>query len=530
MKSTKQLLALLIIGLLFISCDKDYNTIGEGLVNETHFDQKAEIISVSTEAVNYSATPVQTDNLSYNLLGYYDDPVFGTTTANVITEVALSEYGKVFASDDVVSRVVLSIPYFSTLTGTDDVIGNTYVLDSVYVQGEENLELNKGINLKMYRSDYFLNDFDGTGDSQKYYSENNAFTTMQIANPANLLFEVPDFMPLPKEVTETVDGVESKLSPRFWRDDIDVSGFNWLVESTNATALSSASNFKNFFRGLYFEVSQGIVAGDAVMSGLDFSKAEIAVYYGKNIYAMDGITVIGVEEAGSIKILLTGKKVNLFNYGTLGLTPANNIVIKGGQGSMAKIDLFGGVDATDNDGNGIADKLDDLRNRDVLINEATLEFYVDKSVMIGTAANPVSEPNRLFLYDLDNNKTLLDYQFDQTSETDSNFTQLNHLGVLERDTNGEGVRYKIRITEHITDLIRNDSTNVSLGLVITNNVLSLGTSELKTPVVVTGGDDVESIFSSSVTSHRGTVLHNENAIDEDKKLKLRIYYTEENNN
>ena len=42
MKSTKQLLALLVVALLFISCDKDYNTIGEGLVNETHFNQKVD--------------------------------------------------------------------------------------------------------------------------------------------------------------------------------------------------------------------------------------------------------------------------------------------------------------------------------------------------------------------------------------------------------------------------------------------------------------------------------------------------------
>ena len=44
MKSTKQLLALLIVALLFISCDKDYNTIGEGLVNETHFHKNLKVI------------------------------------------------------------------------------------------------------------------------------------------------------------------------------------------------------------------------------------------------------------------------------------------------------------------------------------------------------------------------------------------------------------------------------------------------------------------------------------------------------
>ena len=41
---------------------------------------------------------------------------------------------------------------------------------------------------------------------------------------------------------------------------------------------------------------------------------------------------------------------------------------------------------------------------------------------------------------------------------------------------------------------------------------------------------MKTILASSIVSHRGTVLYNENAIDEDKKLKLRIYYTEEDNN
>jgi hypothetical protein len=45
MKSIKQLLAFLLL-VLIISCDKDYNTIGEGLVNEIHFDQVVDSESI----------------------------------------------------------------------------------------------------------------------------------------------------------------------------------------------------------------------------------------------------------------------------------------------------------------------------------------------------------------------------------------------------------------------------------------------------------------------------------------------------
>jgi hypothetical protein len=188
---------------------------------------------------------------------------------------------------------------------------------------------------------------------------------------------------------------------------------------------------------------------------------------------------------------------------------------------MATVKLFDGLD---NDNNGVSDKLDDLRSKDVLINEANIEFYVNQNVPLGSEA----EPDRVFLYDIDNNRVLLDYQFDDTTGTDVVDTKVSHLGRLQRDDLGYGVKYKINVTEHITDLIRNDSINVKLGLVISNNVLDLGSSELKDQIDI-NDSEIESIFSASVLSHRGTVLFNENALDNEKKLKLKIYYTEENN-
>ena len=147
MKSIKQLLAFLLL-VLIISCDKDYNTIGEGLVNEIHFDQVVDSESIiNTEQLffgssNLPSYPVQTNNLSYNLLGVYNHPVYGRTTANVVTQVALSEYGKDFGNSPVIKKVVMSIPYFSTRVSTD-----SYELDSIYGSS--------AIKLKMYNAFWF---------------------------------------------------------------------------------------------------------------------------------------------------------------------------------------------------------------------------------------------------------------------------------------------------------------------------------------------------------------------------------------
>ena len=521
MKSTKQLLALLVVALLFISCDKDYNTIGEGLVNETHFNQKVDSDSQikTTQYVfgENSSTPnsVQTNNLSYNTLGFYNHPVYGETTANILSQVALSEYDKDFGENVTVTRVVLSVPYFSRKISTDNGVG-TYELDSVYGGAD--------INLKIYRSNYFLNEFDINGDSQKYYS-NGEDNTGLLSGIDNVLLYDDTFNYSPAEVDgEIVEGEPEKLSPRL-RKDLDVTGFQWLETNANLTNLSSASNFKDFYRGLYFKATN--ISANGVLVGVDLSNAEIEIFYEHD---EDGTSN---RLDGSIKMLFSGTRVNMFENGFQypDASDASEIrYLNGGQGAMVAVDLFAGVDS---DGNEVSDKLEDLRERDILINEANLEFYVDQSTSMGDE----NEPDRIFLYNIDDNKVLLDYQFDNTSESDTNLTQLNHLGKLERDASGFGVKYKLRITEHITDLIRNDSTNVRLGLAITNNVLALGSSELKTPIIIgdddedpanSESDDIKTIFSSSVNSHRGTVLYSENAVDESKKIKLTIYYTEDN--
>lgn len=527
MRNTKHFLALLLVALLFVSCDSEYNTIGTGLVNEDHFQLIEDFDSeLATTQINFGklspqSLPIQTDNLSYNTLGYYKHPVYGGVTANIISQVALSEYGKDFGENPVITKVVLSVPYFSTITDTDfDTEVSTYDLDSVYTTDAAT------INLKMYRSEYFLNDFDASGEAQKYYSDgsNNTLPTLPGIEDA-LLYENVGFTPSADEISydELDDEGESetiRLSPRL-RDDssvtgtnLDIADFDWLIDPANETALISASNFKEFYRGIYLKATSETAEG--VLLGLDLSQAEIEVFY-----TYDDPEGGADPLESSIKILFSGKKVNTF-HNTFAYPPVDgSVYLNGGQGAMMAIDLFTGPDS-DND--GVSDKFEALKNGDILINEASLEFYVDQSTPMGGE----HEPERVFLYDMKNNRALLDYQFDVTSNSDTNLTQLNHLGRLERvDSNvdGLGVKYKIRITEHITDLIRNDSTNVKLGLAVTNNVLAVGVSDVKDFETITGGLP-ESIFSSSVNSHRGTVLYNEDAADDDKKLKLRIYYTE----
>lgn len=538
MKRTKQFLAL-VVALLVISCDKDFNTIGTDLVDGDHFNViESTDFEIKTSNLRLDDIhPVQTNNLSYTTLGYFNDPVYGSTTANIFTQVGLSEYGKDFEDGAVLTKAVLSIPYFSrkTLTNVDG--SSEYELDSVYG--------GTPINLKLFRSNYFLNEFDPATDfedRQKYYSNEDNDVTSQInldSHNTDLLFETNNFLPINNEYsTDELDDegetVTTYFSPRFIDENLALSGFSWLLNPDNTEALSSANNFKDFFRGMYFQAS--LVGGETegVYVGLDLSQAEIEFTY----EFVDPEADPGADPSeGTIKLLFNGGAVNTFYNDFNYVEDGDKIYLKGGEGSMASIELFSGLD---DDLDGISNELEELRAKDVVINEANLEFYVDQNTM----QNVDEELDRVFLYDINNNTILLDYNLDNTSNTDPNYSKVNHLGRLERDDTGRGVKYKIRITEHVTNLVKSDSTNLNLGLLVSNNVNLLGSSDLKSPIVIGNDDevvnndgdpdndehnDISSVLSTSINSHKGTVLFNENAVDDTKKLKLRIIYTDEDN-
>ena len=150
-----------------------------------------------------------------------------------------------------------------------------------------------------------------------------------------------------------------------------------------------------------------------------------------------------------------------------------------------------------------------------LINEAYIEFYVDQSL------NLESEPERIYLYNYEQNTALIDYFLDQSVSSTTINAKINHLEPLLIDSlSGDGVKYKIRITEHLNNIILRDSTNATLGLVVTSNVGSIENFKLLNT------SEPTELPSGAILSHKGTVLHGNLSEDIDKRPKLKIYYTD----
>ncbi|MEZ0129389.1 DUF4270 family protein [Flavobacterium sp. LBUM151] len=191
------------------------------------------------------------------------------------------------------------------------------------------------------------------------------------------------------------------------------------------------------------------------------------------------------------------------------------------QGSLAVLELkdFGA-------------KLDQIRTNKWLVNEANLVFYVDAEKM---AVNPTGkkedfakEPKRVYLYDLDNNTPILDYVTDGSSSitTDSRMSKVIYSGIINVDaTTGRGKFYKIRLTNHIRNIISETTAkNVRLGLVVMDDISITASNKLKLKNGV-----ISEAPKATVVTPVGTILYGgKSTIADDKRLKLEIYYTKPN--
>ena len=569
MKKTIKALKLPVISLaivsLFLACDKDYavlesNVIGEG---NTNFNTNSELFQIL--AHNKKLESPQINGLSSNLLGVYNDPAFGQTVASIVTQVLPVSYVSDFGVNPKVESVVLNIPYFSRVTGTKD--GNpTYTIsDSLYGKNTDG-SINP-IQLTIYQNTYFLRDFDpnlNLNSQQNYYSkadrsinatENFALNGTSVINfdafKGDVIYNDNAFKPSSDAIstsvvegtttttTQSAPALKINLDNAFWENTIIKQGGN--------AALSNASNFKNYFRGLYFKAEA--VGGTGNMILLDFTanNANITINYTK-----DPATAGGERVKGTYVLNFRGGYIlNTFsnNY-TAPLADGNatlgdaKLYLKGAEGSMAVVDLFNGqkeiiengvtktVSAIDYfkktyrepDSNGgyLKDDVTGFFKVKRLINDAILTVYEDDNLETGGNPN-LHKYDRLFAYDIKNNSVLEDYRYDPTANNNGTApvnSTVFHLGIRNKDEKNGGVKYKIRLTEHLKNILLKDSTNYKIGLLLSTNV-----NQINSAKILNSTGDVTAIPAAAVITPRGTILQGTN-ISGAKKMTLEVFFTE----
>ena len=556
----------LLLFVLFISCDKDFNSLDSDVIGENHFDiEQYEVENLV--AYSKATGPVQANNLPLNALGVYNNTKFGVTKAHFVTQVELGTENPSFGYNPVIDSVYLYVPYFSEIQSTETSGERIYELDSIYGDAEAGK-----FKLSVVENGYYLRDFDPTDNlqsSQKYYSNDkpliDPFKGTEILNNSSVTSQNNEFYFSKKElyIYKTngaglyVDSngavlsnqsdvslrvIKERKTPGMWLDLKNSFFQQKIIDATASGNLFNNNSFKNYFRGLLFEVEE-INPGQGALAILDFSRAELKILYKASADpTVENPNPVRTRREFSLKMgynsssTLRNNSINFIEHTnssdyTSGLAAANEVTgserlyIKGGNGSVAFIDLF---DATE-----LQTLRNNVANNDWLVNDARLTFYVDKSQML----NVSDEPERIYIYDATNNIVLLDYTYDSSSSSNAKKNKVVFGGIIERevDASKKGIKYTVRITEHIKSVLKVDSDgeymdNIKIGISVTESVNLVSTAMLKTPFTA-NGLEIKSIPLASILNPLGTVLYGNvitDPLDEDKKLKLNIYFTKPN--
>ena len=408
----------------------------------------------------------------------------------------------------------------STVYDIDSLIGN----------------INSNFKIKIQELDYFLADFDSDNNFEtvkKYYSNDSFIESfagdiifddeVEININEVVIYDVDN--PDTEEVDESLDVIE-RLSPRL-KIPLDEEFFqSKIIQNEGSSDLLNNQNFNKFFKGVIIKAYD---FSEPLLLILDYGKASINIKYEYDKYNKNGTdddtnddTID--KEIDIFSLNLLGNQINIFENDAVSneinqnvLSSSENlqrVYLKGGEGLMAEIDLFKDVN-----GNDI---VDEIKANGWLINEANLTFYVDNQML--NQNNILYEPARLFLYNINSKLPIIDYFLDNSQGQKPNQNKVIHSGLIQLDEDNNGVKYKIRISEHVKNIIRNDSINEKLGLVVSSDISNFLNTDLK------NSDGLKYIPVSSAVNPLGTVIYGPNPEESnsDKKIKLELYYTKLN--
>lgn len=531
MKNTLYTLSVGVVALLLQACnDDDFKNIESDLLGDVNFTSGTYSPDLLVE--NKSEEKIQTDASSSLLLGHYTQNPFGTKKAKILSQVSLPSTPAVFgrktkASEDSdkfdeqekVLEAYLYIPFFSRKTtniNNQNQQVNNYALDSIYGKNDATFDV------QVKESNYFLRDIDpnaGFSVNQVYYSNLNVSsqlgTTIGEANHLAIKnegikrfhFDNPSTTEdeSKNELDELAPGLRIALNPDFFQHK--------LFDKEGDVALSTSQNFVKYFRGVHISVE---ILSKNLMMLLNLNEAKIELVYSYKAKVQDKEQQL----KDRYEMKLSGIRVNVFeNTGENIPTFANNndvknIYLSGALGQVAELTLLSDAD------------LKRMREEQWIINDASLLLFVDQSVTYE------KEPERLYIYNAETGLVLADYALDATQNASSNSSSmLSHLGKLQKE-NKKGVYYRLRITQHVADIVRNNAKNVKVGIAVASNVnLSIssrdGALTEDAPIIYFDANNKKKLTKrTTITTPLSTVIYgNSSSVPAEKRLKLQISYT-----
>ncbi len=510
-----------------ISCEKDFTDIGTTIISNNVFSTDEILVDIELE--NKEVDRIRTDNVTLEpgqyLLGVSNSADYEKLEASILSQVQLAtnlqytdkSYGADTTIVSTLDTVFLKLPYQATLT-ENDASNPTYSIDSIF--GNQAVPF----TLNLYQSDEYLSTLDLEDPTQiSNYLSDDPF--QKIGSELNSEFNY-QFKPQREEVgdltyyTDTMFVVSRRLNNGnlydkdtikitttssdvplpFARIPMDEAKFKTLFfDKYESAEFSSQDAFNNYFRGLILEAS----GNDGSLISYAFNNTNPALNPSIEVYYTNTVVVGGTQVFDTIKksnsFPLSGLRRSYYNMGPPPSISDEQIKIQGTAGSEGSITLFG----ADNDNNGLSDQLEELRLKNILVNDALLTIYIDQS-----AASDLA-PERLYLYkDFVNPNSQAIVQ----SHLKDVFTGASTFGgYLERDSEGEKEKYTFRIPEYISELL-NSETDYNPKL----SIKALNTTDLILN---------DTIFRPYNWNPKKVTLLNESSNNGLKKAELKISYS-----
>ncbi|WP_439128342.1 DUF4270 family protein [Polaribacter sp.] len=511
-----------------ISCEEDFTDIKSGVVSNTKFLTKDTILDVVVS--NATIENVRADGLALTsspffgfqgqyLLGTYINDDFENIEASIISQVLINTSLEVstYSNPDNLSfetsidTAFLRLPYYATLESNTD--RPVYTLDSIVGNKELPFTLN------VYELETYLNRLNPADPTKT----NVFLSDADYALKSTTLTEVADmdFTPSPND-TAVVIKRRNSIGELFDTDTIKyTSGANSelplpmaiiplkksfakqiFVDNYDSPNFESQQSFNDYFRGIKIEAKEknhasgekggALISFNLRNSNVQASTSSIEVYY-TNTYFKANSTEIDTVIKVNHTFQLGGIANNKFNMTNRTYPVTNEVRLQGAAGSEASVEILNTT------------QLNELKNKNWLVNDASLTFYVNKDI------DTTAAPSRLYLYKrgMDSNGNPVQSHIkDVLTETPF------FGGDLVRE-NGTIDRYNFRITDYVSDLLSGETTyNPPLRLRVFN------TSDTQI------NDTIYRNYSWNPKAV--SILNGDKAANgETRRAKLKISYTEQ---
>ena len=576
------------ISSLFISCDDDISEVGSSALIGSELEILEESnFTITSNQINIEQP--ESNNLAYYLIGdNVNEHGFGNTkysilsqinSASVLVQDSFIETPDVDEQDvdgnniiltrrDIhyeLNEVELVLPFLYSLEDDENVLDDEsstqqYKIDSKII-GES-------INFDVYESTYILQAQDLNNPNQaiqKYYADgsdgvnqfgdefikNNLITnyTLNLSSIEKSftvnLFDEDDEELSPEGISAQFEAIRIPLTNTSFKDRIlqlITSNEDKNNDGSNDIDLSLV-NEPNFtsevFKGIYIETTDenGIaevldLSQSFVNSGIQLKFTETTIFNNLNEDDDEDPTTNvsdDTEPATTEEVITTlqfsSNPINILEKTSVSTAlpdTSNNedIILQSGLGRIGTINLFS------------EEQLTEWRDNNILLNDAILEFTVNTNSPFFTSEDDL--PDTIFITQLENGNTITDYtsNFVSTNEDNESLTQGHLISIRDESEeiikNEEGnIIYKINITQHLANILRQDSTvdteddqNITLALSVNDDLSLINTSSLFTSNTSTD----QAINQGTLLSFKTVPLHGSGAAEENIP-RLTIKYT-----